>query len=104
MQLMMIVSLSGVYDLVCKLLVFRDVEGFISGDDLKIMDDFCSLYSDFDNVKDEINGIVERQLLLRDYLDEKNSILDFIDFYTIDDDCNFDDFVSDSVKEVVFMI
>ena len=69
---------SGVYDLVCKLLVFRDVDGFISVDDLKVMDDFCSLYSDFDNIKEEINGIVERQLLLNDYFNEKDNIINFL--------------------------
>ena len=63
------------------------------------MDDFCSLYSDFDNIKEEINGIVERQLLLNDYFNEKDNIINFIDYYTIDNDSKFDDFVSDSVKD-----
>ena len=63
------------------------------------MDDFCSLYSNFDDIKDEINGIVERQLLINDYFNEKDRIKSFIDLYTVDEDSKFDDFVSDSVKD-----
>ena len=70
---------SGVYDLVCKLLVFRDVEGFISGDDLKIMDDFCSIYSDFDNIKDEINKMYTNQLYSK-YEEDLTMYIDIINF------------------------